>query len=136
MLLTEIIPRVEATYRVSRKREDRALAGFSMGGAEAVTIGLENSRMFAWIGGFSPAFARDQTPIVNIDPDKANLRLLWMSYGLEDPFVKIGNERFASELRDLGFPITVDPIRGGHAFRTAEQTLERFAPLLFEPTER
>ena len=33
-LLTEVMPQIEANYRVSKKREDRAIAGLSMGGHE------------------------------------------------------------------------------------------------------
>ncbi len=39
-LLTEVLPQVESTYNVSRKREDRAIVGLSMGGLESLTIGL------------------------------------------------------------------------------------------------
>ena len=35
-LLTEVMPEVEKTYRVSQDRESRAIAGLSMGGAESL----------------------------------------------------------------------------------------------------
>ena len=59
MLLTEIMPRVESDYRVSTKHSDRAIVGLSMGGLEALSIGLENPRKFDWIGGFSSAVPKE-----------------------------------------------------------------------------
>src|SRR5215472_8178592 len=52
-LLTEVIPQVEAAYPVSTKREDRAIAGLSMGGAESLLTGLNNIDKFAYVGSFS-----------------------------------------------------------------------------------
>jgi enterochelin esterase-like enzyme len=55
-LLTEVMPAVEKSYHVSRNREDRAIAGLSMGGAEALYSGLNNLDKFAWLASFSGAF--------------------------------------------------------------------------------
>ena len=54
--LTEVIPRVEAGYNVSKDRKDHAIAGLSMGGAEATLTGLNNLDKFAYIGSFSGAY--------------------------------------------------------------------------------
>jgi enterochelin esterase family protein len=55
ILLEEVIPTVDKAYNVSRNREQRAIAGLSMGGAEALYVGLNNLDKFAWIGAFSSA---------------------------------------------------------------------------------
>jgi enterochelin esterase-like enzyme len=55
-LLTEVMPAVERTYNVSRNRDERAIAGLSMGGAETLYTALNNLDKFAWIGSFSGAF--------------------------------------------------------------------------------
>ena len=52
-LVTEVIPQIEANYHVSKKREDRAIAGLSMGGHESLFTGLSHPELFAWIGTFS-----------------------------------------------------------------------------------
>jgi enterochelin esterase-like enzyme len=57
-LLTEVMPAIERSYNVSRNREERAIAGLSMGGAEALYTALNNLDKFAWIGSFSGAFVR------------------------------------------------------------------------------
>ncbi len=54
-LLEEVLPLVETTYRVSKNRKDRAIAGLSMGGAQSLYVGLCNLDQFGWIGAFSAA---------------------------------------------------------------------------------
>jgi enterochelin esterase family protein len=56
ILLTEVMPQVQKSYHVSSNREERAIAGLSMGGAEALYTGLNNLDKFAWLGSFSGAF--------------------------------------------------------------------------------
>ena len=55
ILLEEVMPVVDRAYNVARDREQRAIAGLSMGGAEALYVGLNNLDRFAWIGAFSSA---------------------------------------------------------------------------------
>jgi enterochelin esterase family protein len=55
ILLGEVMPTVDRAYHVSRNREQRAIAGLSMGGAEALYVGLNHLDRFAWIGAFSSA---------------------------------------------------------------------------------
>jgi enterochelin esterase-like enzyme len=55
-LLEEVMPQVEKAYNVSRDRNQRAIAGLSMGGAEATFVGLNHLDKFAWIASFSGAY--------------------------------------------------------------------------------
>ena len=55
ILFREVMPMVEKSYHVSDAREDRAIAGLSMGGATSLYVGLRNLDRFAWIGAFSSA---------------------------------------------------------------------------------
>jgi len=55
-LVEEVLPQVEKAYRVSKDRNQRAIAGLSMGGAEALYTGLHYLDRFAYIGSFSGAF--------------------------------------------------------------------------------
>ena len=52
-LFGDVFPLVEKNYRVEASRENRAIAGFSMGGGQAFTLGLRNLSKFAWVGEFS-----------------------------------------------------------------------------------
>ena len=53
MMLTDLIPMVERAFRVAPGRENRAMAGLSMGGMQTFTTALANLDKFAYIGGFS-----------------------------------------------------------------------------------
>src|SRR5579884_2668598 len=53
MMFTDLIPMVERTYRVLPGRENRAMAGLSMGGAQTFMTALHNLDKFAYLGGFS-----------------------------------------------------------------------------------
>jgi len=53
MMFTDLIPMVERTYRALPGRENRAMAGLSMGGMQTFTTGLNNLDKFAYLGGFS-----------------------------------------------------------------------------------
>jgi enterochelin esterase family protein len=55
-LIDEVMPRVEKAYNVSKDRNERAIAGLSMGGAESTFVGLNHLDKFAWIGSFSGAY--------------------------------------------------------------------------------
>jgi enterochelin esterase family protein len=55
-VLEEVIPQVEKAYNVSKDRNERAVAGLSMGGAEATFVGLNHLDKFAWIGSMSGAY--------------------------------------------------------------------------------
>ena len=54
-LLDCLIPAIQAKYSASTNREQRALAGLSMGGGQSLNFGLKHLDTFAWIGGFSSA---------------------------------------------------------------------------------
>lgn len=54
-LVTDLIPYIEQNYSVLTDRENRAIAGFSMGGRESLFIGLSRPDLFGYIGAIAPA---------------------------------------------------------------------------------
>ena len=62
ILMTEVLPLVERGYHVSSNRDERGIAGLSMGGAEAIYTALNNVDRFAWVGSFSGAFVMWPNP--------------------------------------------------------------------------
>ncbi len=84
-LLKDVIPYVESHYPVLTDREHRAIAGLSMGGGQALTIGLRHLDQFAYVGGFSSALFGNSTALVPAQTDSSKqLRLLWLSCGDTD----------------------------------------------------
>lgn len=135
-LLTEILPRIEAEYNVSSRREDRAIAGLSMGGLESITIGLNHTSQFAYIGGFSSAVhlldPATQLPVLTSASaaKTEDLRLLWIACGVNDRLVT-PNRKLIASLKGEGLPVTAVETPGAHVFYVWRQNLIQFAPLLF-----
>src|ERR1019366_1568815 len=50
MMFADLIPIVEKNYRVAPGRENRAMAGLSMGGMQTFTTALNNLDKFAYLG--------------------------------------------------------------------------------------
>ena len=53
MMLNDLIPMIDSTYRTLPTRENRAMAGLSMGGMQTFAPTLAHLDTFAYIGGFS-----------------------------------------------------------------------------------
>lgn len=90
-LLEDVIPAIESKYSVYANRENRALAGLSMGGGQSLNFGLGHLDVFAWIGGFSSA--PNTRPPAELVPDPAaareKLKLLWLACGNQDGLIRI-----------------------------------------------
>ncbi len=131
-LVTEVIPQIEANYHVSKKREDRAIAGLSMGGHESLFVGLTHPELFAWIGTFSAGLnAKAIADLPQTNAQKANLRLLWMACGVDDGLLK-PNQAVIAALKAEGVPVTAIETPGHHQWPVWRDNLIHFAPLLFQ----
>jgi enterochelin esterase-like enzyme len=53
VIIGDLIPMIDATYRTLADREHRAMAGLSMGGMQTLQITSAHLDQFAWIGSFS-----------------------------------------------------------------------------------
>ncbi len=132
MLLTEVIPQVEKSYSVSTRREDRAIAGLSMGGLEALSVGLNHTKMFAYVGGFSSAVHQLKADgLTGLDPKSADLKLLWIACGTEDGLIT-ANRSLITLLKSDGLAVTPVETPGMHVWMVWRDNLVHFAPLLFQ----
>lgn len=88
-LLDSLLPAIEAKYPTFGDRKHRALAGLSMGGGQALNIGLNHLDTFAWLGGFSSA--PNMRPPAQLLPNTDAARpisLLYLSCGNKDGLIK------------------------------------------------
>src|ERR1019366_10662893 len=53
VVMNVLIPMIDGAYRTVANREQRAIAGLSMGAGQAMQIGLSHPGKFAYIGSFS-----------------------------------------------------------------------------------
>ena len=134
-----MIPLIERTYRVDTDADHRAIAGFSMGGNQSLTIGLSHPAVFHWVAGFSAAIPRDSARLAQtfaqvLDrPDVTNrtLELLWTACGTDDRVWFPPNRRFADLLDARGVHHTFVTTPGAHQWQVWRRNLIALAPLLF-----
>ena len=132
-LVDEVLPMMEDLYRLESGRENRAIAGLSMGGLHALTIGLNELDTFAWIGAFSAAVP-EKTAVEEVidDTKKTNekLDLLWIACGEDDRLVD-ENREFVEWLEDSEIVHDWVLTEGGHSWPVWRGYLAEFAPKLF-----
>ena len=132
-LLTEVMPKVEGAYRITKDRNSRAIAGLSMGGSESLLTGLNNLDKFAWVGAFSAGglpepFDKD-FPGLDANANQ-KLRLLWIACGTEDRLIT-ANRNLREWLKTKGIQHADIETPGMHTWMVWRRNLAEFSSLLF-----
>lgn len=137
-LLEEVVPFVEANYRVKADRLNRAIIGLSMGGGQSLGIGLNHLDKFAWVGGMSSSLRDPDQSIPGLlaDPNGANekLKILWIACGKDDRLVA-GARTLSTMLKEKGIRHTYVESDGAHEWPVWRKYLAQFAPLIFVETK-
>ena len=136
VLLKDIIPMIDSTYRTVADRKARGMAGLSMGGMQTRNIGLSHLETFSHIGIFSGGTLGDpkaeNSPLAKVDEFNRLVKVGFISYG-EAERGSTTLQEYADSLRALGIKNVhtyVSP-RTAHEFLTWRRSLREFAPLLF-----
>jgi enterochelin esterase-like enzyme len=145
VFIKDLIPMIDATYRTIPNRENRAMAGLSMGGMQSFLIGLNHLDTFASIGGFSGAGGGFGGPIdlktayngamANADDFNKRMRLIWLGIGTTEPqrmYESVNNYHQALEKGGIKHVYYESP-GTSHEWLTWRRSLNEFAPLLFQP---
>ena len=136
-LVGNIMPYVETNYRVSRDREQRAIAGFSRGGGQSLFTGFNNLDKFAWIGSYSayltPEVFDKYFARAAVDPQVTNkkLRLLWLGVGKAD-FLYQQARTFDEYLKAKKIEHQSLVTEGGHTWMNARHYLSETLQLYFK----
>ena len=130
-LITEVIPRVEEEYSVTKDRNSRAIAGLSMGGSESLLTGLNNLDKFGWIGAFSTGGITEEFdkefPAVK---STENLHLLWIACGTDDRLIDI-NRKVRAWLASKNIKHVDIETPGYHTWMVWRRNLTEFSSLIF-----
>jgi enterochelin esterase-like enzyme len=135
-LLNDLIPYVEKTFPVLKDREQRAIAGLSMGGGQSLNFGLGNLDKFAWVGGFSsaPNTRKPEELVPDSEKTKKQLKLLFISCGDNDGLINF-SKRTHDYLTEKSVPHIYYIEPGGHDFKVWKNGLYMFSQLLFKPVD-
>ncbi len=135
-LLNDLIPYIDSHYTVFTDRNNRAIAGLSMGGGQSLNFGLGNLNKFAWVGAFSAA-PNTKTPeelVPDADAARKQLKLLWISCGASDVLVFI-SKRTHDYLTEKNVPHIYYIEPGVHDFKVWKNGLYMFSELIFKPVD-
>ena len=135
LLVNELVPEIRKRYRVEAKPQSWALAGLSLGGEIAMTVGLRHPELFrsvASISGslverdfedrFGKALARDGV--------SRQYNLIWVGCGSKDIFFG-GAQAFAAKLKAAGIPHDFREFSGPHVMPVFRRELVELLPKLF-----
>jgi enterochelin esterase-like enzyme len=149
IMINELIPMIDTTYRTLSDRENRAMAGLSMGGFQTFNITLNNLDKFAWIGGFSgtsagpsgqPFDIKNAHNGVMADSNEFNkkVHLVWLGIGTaegESFYNSVKN--FNDILKGAGIKTVFFESPGtAHEWQTWRRSLYDFAPRLFKTEQQ
>lgn len=148
IVVDDLIPTIDASYRTISNREHRAFAGLSMGGMQALFIASHHLDKFAYIASLSGPMIRDTRTVEGAfdtktayegmfsDPAAFNkrVRLLWLGVGSAEPEMfrtSIGTA--AEALKSAGIELVYFESSGtAHEWQTWRRSLSDLAPRLFQ----
>ncbi len=145
LVVSDLIPMIDATYRTKADRESRAIAGLSMGGGQAIRIGLGHPELFASVGSLSGGVAgggpgaganAPRPPGIAAaiaDPAVFNgkMKLLWIGCGQQDGGFARAKEAHEA-LEKAGLTHAWFETAGGHEWGVWRQSLRDLAQKLFK----
>ena len=153
VVVHDLVPMIDASYRTIPDREHRAMAGLSMGGMQTLFITLQHLDLFAYIGSFSgPIVPNLNVGNLNVktpepfdsktayggafaDPSTFNerVKLLWLGVGSAEPDqFRNGIGGAVQALRKAGVRVEyVESSGTAHEWQTWRRALNDFAPRLF-----
>lgn len=127
----DVIPFIESRYRSAQGKANRAVAGLSMGGGQALHIGFTHPEKFSAVGAFSAAVPTDFATRFSKVLTKADApSTIWVACGREDSLFE-RSEKLSVLLNEKGVPHTWRATPGNHTYTYWRQYLAEFAPLLF-----
>jgi len=137
VMISDLIPMVDANYRTLTNRENRAIAGLSLGGTQTYSISSANLDKFANIGIFSAPFG---FPGVETGYNGLLAKPAEFNKQVKVFFVSMGSKEGASSGRAIHEQLDQAGIKNvyyeapgtAHEFQTWRKSLYGFAQLLFK----
>jgi enterochelin esterase-like enzyme len=144
VMIQEVIPMIDTTFRTIPDRDHRAMAGLSMGANEALHLATDHLDTFAYMAGFSGTMNGLSTSPLDaatafngVFKDGAafnqKIKLLWLGMGTKepDPFpAAIGSFRAMLDSAGVKYVFFSSP-GTAHEWLTWRRDLNDFAPRLF-----
>lgn len=128
VLLDELIPYIDAHFRTKANRDNRAMAGLSMGGFETHTITLAKPEVFGYWGLLSGG---NYTP-AQLE-GKMKPKFIFISYGGKETRGAEALPKVEADLKAAGYKVATYVSPGtAHEFQSWRRSLYEMAPLFFK----
>ena len=136
----DVVNFVDRTYRTIKNKQNRAIAGLSMGGFHSMHISKQYPDMFNYVGLFSAAIMPNKdvkSPIYDNLDAKLKIQfdkkpaLYWIAIGNKD-FLYQANTDYRKMLDDKGYKYEYYETGEGHIWKNWRIYLSEFAPKLFK----
>ncbi|MBR3764461.1 MAG: esterase family protein [Clostridia bacterium] len=138
-LTNDLMPFIAKEYSVAEGRENTAVAGLSMGGREALYIGLTLPETFGYVGAFCPApgvlpyYAEGGLfQMADFHATEGLDSYILINAGRWDGVVGEWPETYANTLMQNGTDVTFYITEGGHDFTVWKHGLYNFALRIFD----
>ena len=139
--IEEVIPFIEKNYNVLKDADNRAIAGFSLGGRQTLAAGFGNPDKFHYVAAFAPAIGMQDkeehlTNFKNgtyqpVKKLKKELKYMFIGTGKEDGLITI-SEALDQYLTENGLKHTFYKPEGGHTWMNCRDYLELTVKELFK----
>ena len=136
--IQDIIPFIEKSYRVSAKREHRAIAGLSMGGIQTLNLALWNPDKFSYVNpmstGYFPPLIKEleekHTAILK-NSSINQFKLFTITSGKGDLLVMANNKNTMQLFDKMGIKYQYRESEGSHTYLVWRRNLYDFVQKIF-----
>jgi enterochelin esterase family protein len=132
-LVKDVIPFVEKRFRVLAAKDDRAIAGLSMGGGHTLAATNNNPGVFGYIGVFSSGpRTPDEGFQKQLEAVKAGgVKFYWLGAGTTD-MAREGTVALSALVKREGFNTSYREIPGRHYWFLWRDFLAQYAQVMFQ----
>jgi enterochelin esterase-like enzyme len=128
VLLDELIPYIDAHFRTKSNRDNRAMAGLSMGGFETHSITLAKPEVFGYWGLLSGG----NYTAAELE-GKMKPKFIFISYGSKETRGAEALPKVEADLKAAGYKVATYVSPGtAHEFQTWRRSLYEMAPMMFK----
>lgn len=130
-LVESVIPYVESHFAVKRGRDNRAMAGLSLGSAQATQIVSRYQELFGYLGVFS-GIREDETETIIGQNKDYPMHVVLMTSGTGETGLDEKQKVYTDRLAQMGTRSEQRSYEGFHEWHVWRESFRDFASMIFE----
>ena len=129
-LVEDCIPFIESNFLVKKGRENRAMAGLSLGSAQATQIVARYQRLFGYLGVFSGIRDDEMDIILKNNSEYPMIKVL-LTAGVGEKGIHDQQAKYVEKLKNEGIWADNRTYNGFHEWHVWRESVRDFASLIF-----